>query len=145
LRWTKVKVDNGAAFLITQLFFVNAHYFEFVKRAPAAGVRVPIIPGIMPITNVAQVDRFIKLCGASIPPELRAPRPTKAPANGAHLAALVQRGLGSDLATAVEALEKELIETGLRETRGNRSRLAERLGVSRTTLIKKIREYGIAE
>ena len=57
----------------------------------------------------------------------------------------MQRGLGSDLATAVEALEKELIETGLRETRGNRSRLAERLGVSRTTLIKKIREYGIAE
>jgi len=72
LRWTKVKVDNGAAFLITQLFFDNAHYFEFVKRARAAGVKVPIIPGIMPITNVAQVERFIKLCGASIPADLRA-------------------------------------------------------------------------
>ena len=57
----------------------------------------------------------------------------------------MQRGLGSNLATAVGALERELIETGLRETQGNKSKLAERLGVSRTTLIKKIREYGIAE
>ena len=57
----------------------------------------------------------------------------------------MQKGLGSDLATAVGALEKEMIETGLRETHGNRSKLAERLGVSRTTLIKKIREYGIPE
>jgi methylenetetrahydrofolate reductase (NADPH) len=72
LHWAKVKVDNGASFLITQLFFDNVHYFEFVKRARAAGIKVPIIPGIMPITNVAQVDRFTKLCGASIPPDLRA-------------------------------------------------------------------------
>ena len=43
-----------------------------MKRARAAGVKVPIIPGIMPITNVAQVERFTKLCGASIPVELRA-------------------------------------------------------------------------
>jgi TyrR family helix-turn-helix protein len=60
------------------------------------------------------------------------------------MAALVQRGMSSNLATAVGQLERELIETGLRETHGNKSRLAERLGVSRTTLIKKIREYGIA-
>jgi len=94
-----------------------------------------------------EIERLCVLAGDAevIPAELRAQRPDKAPENAAHLAALVQRGLGSDLATAVEALEKELIETGLRETRGNRSRLAERLGVSRTTLIKKIREYGIAE
>ena len=72
LRWAKVKVDNGASFLITQLFFDNAHYFEFVRRAREVGIKAPIIPGIMPITNVAQVDRFIKLCGASIPPDLRA-------------------------------------------------------------------------
>jgi two-component system, NtrC family, response regulator HupR/HoxA len=94
-----------------------------------------------------EIERLCVLAGEAevIPPELRAPRPDKAPGNAAHLAALVQRGLGSDLATAVGALEKELIETGLRETRGNRSRLAERLGVSRTTLIKKIRDYGLAE
>src|SRR5207245_3886952 len=94
-----------------------------------------------------EIERLCVLAGDAevIPPELRAQRPDKAPESAAHLAALVQRGLGSDLATAVEALEKELIETGLRETRGNRSRLAERLGVSRTTLLKKIREYGIAD
>jgi len=94
-----------------------------------------------------EIERLSVLAGDTevIPPDLRAVRPAKAPANAAHMAALVQRGLNNDLATAVSALEKELIETGLRETRGNRSRLAERLGVSRTTLIKKIREYGIAE
>jgi two-component system, NtrC family, response regulator HupR/HoxA len=94
-----------------------------------------------------EIERLCVLAGDAevIPPELRAARPTKAPVNAAHLAALVHRGLGSNLATAVGALEKELIESGLREMRGNKSRLAERLGVSRTTLIKKIREYGIAE
>jgi methylenetetrahydrofolate reductase (NADPH) len=71
LRFTKLKVDQGAAFLITQLFFDNQHYFEFVRRARAAGIKVPIIPGIMPITNFAQVVRFTEMCGACIPPELQ--------------------------------------------------------------------------
>jgi transcriptional regulator with PAS, ATPase and Fis domain len=94
-----------------------------------------------------EIERLCVLAGDAevVPPELRAQRPVKMPGSAAHLAALVQRGLGSDLATAVGALEKELIETGLRETKGNKSKLAERLGVSRTTLIKKIRDYGIAE
>jgi transcriptional regulator with PAS, ATPase and Fis domain len=95
-----------------------------------------------------EIERLVVLSGdvEVVPPELRAQRPAgKAPGSVAHMAALVQRGLGSDLATAVGALEKELIETGLRETRGNKSKLAEKLGVSRTTLIKKIRDYGIAE
>jgi methylenetetrahydrofolate reductase (NADPH) len=61
------KVAAGVDFLITQLFFDNALYFDFVKRARAAGVGVPIIPGIMPITQVGQVERMAKLCGASIP------------------------------------------------------------------------------
>src|SRR5207244_2469511 len=60
-----------------------------------------------------------------------------------HFAALVEQGLSSDLATAVCQLEKDLIALGLRESHGNKSRLAARLGVSRTTLIKKIREYGL--
>jgi methylenetetrahydrofolate reductase (NADPH) len=70
LKWTVVKVNNGADFLITQLFFDNRDYFEFVERARDAGIRVPIVPGIMPITNVAQVERFTKMCGARIPEQL---------------------------------------------------------------------------
>lgn len=66
----KRKVDEGLDFLITQLFFNNRHYFEFVERARRIGIQVPIIAGIMPITNASQVERFMVSCGATIPFEL---------------------------------------------------------------------------
>jgi methylenetetrahydrofolate reductase (NADPH) len=71
LRHLASKVEAGAEFLITQLFFDNAFYFDFVQRAAAARIRVPIVPGIMPITSFEQVERFTRLCGATIPMRLR--------------------------------------------------------------------------
>ena len=68
----KRKVDSGASFIVTQLFFDNRRYFEFVDNARANGITVPIIPGIMPITNAAQVERFTIACGASLPYRLAA-------------------------------------------------------------------------
>lgn len=68
----KIKVDAGLDFLITQLFFDNVDFFRFVEKVRAAGISIPIIAGLMPITNVAQVKRFTQMCGASIPADLLA-------------------------------------------------------------------------
>lgn len=66
----KRKVDAGLDFVITQLFFDNAFYFDFVERARRVGINIPIVPGIMPITNFEQLNRFVRLCGATVPMRL---------------------------------------------------------------------------
>ena len=70
ISYAREKVDRGADFLITQLFYDNRYFFEFMERAQRAGIDVPVIPGVLPILNTAQIRRFTSLCGATIPPEL---------------------------------------------------------------------------
>ena len=75
LEHLKTKVDAGVDFLITQMFYRNADYFAFVERARARGITVPIVAGIMPITNAAQIERIAKLAHSE-PPTRRRLRPS---------------------------------------------------------------------
>jgi len=67
VEYLKQKVDLGASFVITQLFFDNDDFYRWRDRAHAMGVKVPILAGIMPILGVAQTKRFVGMCGAKIP------------------------------------------------------------------------------
>lgn len=67
IEFLKAKQDAGASFLITQLFYDNEFYFDFVARAREAGVTVPIIPGVMPVTNLRNIRRITELCKSEIP------------------------------------------------------------------------------
>jgi methylenetetrahydrofolate reductase (NADPH) len=69
--YLKRKQDCGADYAVTQLFFDDAVYFAFVEKARAAGVTLPLLPGIMPMTSAKQIERFIALSGCSIPDSLR--------------------------------------------------------------------------
>ena len=70
VKYFKEKVEAGADFSITQMFFINEYYYRFVDMCKKAGINIPIIPGIMPITNFKQIKKFASLCGATIPQSL---------------------------------------------------------------------------
>jgi len=70
VRFFKEKVSAGADFSITQMFFDNSYYYEFLELCSKAGIDIPIIPGIMPITNFKQIKKFASMCGATIPQSL---------------------------------------------------------------------------
>lgn len=79
LRHLKEKVEAGADFITTQLFFDNADYFRFVGKVRAMGITQPILPGLMPVTNYGQLQKFAAMCGARIPEEIiRALEPREA-------------------------------------------------------------------
>lgn len=67
LHWAKQKVDNGAEYLVTQMFFDNQKYYDFVEKARAAGINVPIIPGLKPITFINQLTVLPKIFKSEIP------------------------------------------------------------------------------
>ncbi|MBJ6750435.1 methylenetetrahydrofolate reductase [Geomonas anaerohicana] len=68
LSYLKLKLDQGGDFAITQLFFDNALYFDFVAKARSIGIDKPIIPGIIPVVSLKVIQRIISLCGATLPP-----------------------------------------------------------------------------
>lgn len=72
IAYARMKQDLGADFLITQLFYDNDYFYGLRERAAAAGITIPIIPGVLPILSTPQIRRFTSLCGATIPPVLDA-------------------------------------------------------------------------
>jgi methylenetetrahydrofolate reductase (NADPH) len=72
MEYTKQKIDAGADFGITQMFFDNRYYYDFMERAEKRGITVPILPGIMPITDCRKIEEFADFCSATIPEETRA-------------------------------------------------------------------------
>ncbi len=70
IRHLKEKIDAGASFIISQLFYDNEYFYTFMNRVEQLGIRVPIIPGIMPVTSHQQIKKITGLCGATIPDNL---------------------------------------------------------------------------
>jgi methylenetetrahydrofolate reductase (NADPH) len=70
IEYTKMKVDAGAEFAITQMFFDNRAFYSYLEKIRKAGIKIPILPGILPITDINKVQEFATKCGASVPPEI---------------------------------------------------------------------------
>ena len=102
--YLKEKVGAGADYVITQLFFDNRFFFDFLARCDKAGIRVPIIPGIMPITSLKQLKKMTDICGATIPEKLME-RMEKA---SADKKAIVQLGIEQAVSQCQELLEAEV-------------------------------------
>ncbi len=66
-----MKIDAGADFGITQMFFDNRYYYDFMDRAEKIGIDIPILPGIMPITDCRKIEEFANFCNATMPKEIR--------------------------------------------------------------------------
>lgn len=71
IEYTKQKIDAGADFGITQMFFDNRYYYDFMERVQKAGIKVPILPGLMPITDCRKIEEFANFCNATIPMDIR--------------------------------------------------------------------------
>jgi methylenetetrahydrofolate reductase (NADPH) len=106
LAFLKLKLNNGADFAITQLFFDNSLYHSFVKRARETGITKPIIPGILPVVSLKVIKRIVSLCGATIPAEFLAELEKADQAGGA--AAVQKVGIAHARSQA-----RELLETGV--------------------------------
>jgi methylenetetrahydrofolate reductase (NADPH) len=142
IEFLKSKVAAGASFLITNVFFDNEAYFRYVEEARAAGITVPIVPGIMPITNVAQIKTITGLCGATIPErllealEIRAEDPESVAELGVSYATLqcaelLARGApGIHFYTLNRSPATRAILAALRLLRPWASRLAEPVGAA---------------
>lgn len=104
LEFTKLKLEMGAKFLITQLFFDNRFFYSFMDRARKAGIDAPVLAGILPILNTQQIRRFTALCGSSIPPSIDAKLEMLADDNDAA------RELGIEIATEQV---RELLDWGV--------------------------------
>lgn len=98
----KRKVDTGAHFVTTQLFFDNSKYFDFVDKARQAKIEIPILPGLMSVTSLPQALRFCDMCGTSMPEELR----SKLEAAGDDKAAVEAIGVDWTCQQARELLER---------------------------------------
>lgn len=103
LSFLKLKLDNGADFAITQLFFDNHLYHDFVQRARTAGISKPIIPGILPIVSLKVIKRIIAMCGATIPADFMAKLEEADHRGGA--AAVQQAGIAHARKQAQQLLE----------------------------------------